>query len=65
MPLGSPIGSGQGILTAEEIGLIVAQAKVPVVVDAGLATASDAAQAMELGADAALINSAVVGVISG
>jgi thiazole synthase len=59
MPLGSPIGSGQGILTREEIQLIVAQAKVPVVVDAGLGTPSDAAQAMEIGADAVLINSAV------
>jgi thiazole synthase len=59
MPLGSPIGSGQGILTREEIQLIVAQAKVPVVVDAGLGTPSDAALAMEIGADAVLINSAV------
>lgn len=59
MPLGSPIGSGQGILTREEITLIIADAKVPVVVDAGLGTPSDAAQAMELGADAVLINSAV------
>jgi len=59
MPLGSPIGSGQGILTREEIQLIIADAHVPVVVDAGLGTPSDAAQAMELGADAVLINSAV------
>lgn len=59
MPLGSPIGSGQGILTAEEIGMIIADARVPVVVDAGLGTPSDAAQAMEMGADAVLINSAV------
>jgi thiazole synthase len=59
MPLGSPIGSGQGILTREEIQLIIADAKVPVVVDAGLGTPSDAAQAMEIGADAVLINSAV------
>lgn len=59
MPLGSPIGSGQGILTKEEILLIIADAKVPVVVDAGLGTPSDAAQAMEIGADAVLINSAV------
>jgi thiazole synthase len=59
MPLGSPIGSGQGILTLEEIRLIVAQAKVPVVVDAGLGAPSDAALAMEIGADACLINTAV------
>ena len=59
MPLGSPIGSGQGILTREEIQLIIADAHVPVVVDAGLGTPSDAAQAMEIGADAVLINSAV------
>jgi thiazole synthase len=59
MPLGSPIGSGQGIVTKEEIQLIIASARVPVVVDAGLGTPSDAAQAMELGADAVLINSAV------
>ncbi len=59
MPLGSPIGSGQGILTLEEIKLIVARARVPVVVDAGLGVPSDAAMAMEAGADACLINTAV------
>ena len=59
MPLGSPIGSGQGILTLEEIKLIVAQARVPVVVDAGLGVPSDAALAMEIGADACLVNTAV------
>jgi thiazole synthase len=59
MPLGSPIGSGQGILTLEEIRLIVAQARVPVVVDAGLGVPSDAALAMEAGADCCLINTAV------
>jgi thiazole synthase len=59
MPLGSPIGSGQGILTLEEIKLIVARARVPVVVDAGLGAPSDAALAMEVGAGACLINSAV------
>jgi thiazole synthase len=59
MPLGSPIGSGQGILTREEIQMIVADAKVPVVVDAGLGSPSDAALALEIGADAVLINSAV------
>jgi thiazole synthase len=59
MPLGSPIGSGQGILTLEEIRLIVARARVPVVVDAGLGVPSDAALAMEAGADCCLINTAV------
>ena len=59
MPLGSPIGSGQGILTLDEIKLIVAQARVPVVVDAGLGVPSDAALAMEIGADACLVNTAV------
>ncbi len=59
MPLGSPIGSGQGIRTKEEIQLIIAQAHVPVIVDAGLGVPSDAAQAMELGADACLVNTAI------
>ena len=59
MPLGSPIGSGQGIDAASCIRVICEQATVPVVVDAGLRTPSDAALAMELGADAVLANSAV------
>lgn len=59
MPLGSGIGSGQGIQTLEEINLIIQQASVPVVVDAGLATPSDAAIAMEIGADAVLVNTAI------
>lgn len=59
MPLGSPIGSGQGILTREEVQLIIADAHVPVVVDAGLGVPSDAAQAMEMGADACLVNTAI------
>jgi len=59
MPLGSPIGSGQGLLNAEAIKLIVQQATVPVVVDAGIGVPSDAALAMECGADACLINSAI------
>ena len=59
MPLGSAIGSGQGIHTAEEIRIIVEQASVPVVVDAGLGVPSDAAQAMEMGAAAVLINTAI------
>ncbi len=59
MPLGSPIGSGQGIKTAANIQIIIEEANVPVVVDAGIGTPSEAAYAMELGADALLINSAI------
>ena len=59
MPLGSPIGSGQGIQTLEEIRLIVADANVPVVVDAGLAVPSEASQALETGADCVLVNTAI------
>ncbi len=59
MPLGSAIGSGKGIHTREEITIIVEQATVPVVVDAGLGVPSDAAQAMEMGADAVLVNTAI------
>jgi len=59
MPLGSPIGSGQGIRNAANIALIIENATVPVVVDAGIGVPSEAAQAMEMGADALLINSAI------
>ena len=59
MPLGSPIGSGQGLVTQRQIELIIENATIPVVVDAGIGCASDAALAMELGADAVLVNSAV------
>ncbi|HBB34828.1 MAG TPA: glycine oxidase ThiO [Cyanobacteria bacterium UBA8803] len=59
MPLGSPIGSGQGIKNAANIQIIIEEARVPVVVDAGIGTPSEAAYAMELGADALLINSAI------
>jgi thiazole synthase len=59
MPLGSPIGSGQGIQTMEQIRIIVEEAHVPVVVDAGIGVPSDAALAMELGADAVLVNTAI------
>lgn len=59
MPLASPIGSGQGMITFEQIKIIIEQAKVPVVVDAGLGAPSDASLAMEIGADAVLINSAI------
>ena len=59
MPLGSPIGSGQGLNNAANIALIVENAGVPVVVDAGIGVPSEAAEAMELGADAVLVNSAI------
>ena len=59
MPLGSAIGSGQGIHTGEEIRIILENAAVPVVVDAGLAVPSDAAKALEMGADAVLVNTAI------
>jgi thiazole synthase len=59
MPLGAPIGSGLGILNPHNIELIVAEAMVPVVLDAGVGTASDAALAMELGCDGVLLASAV------
>lgn len=59
MPLGSPIGSGQGILNPYNIEMICARSPVPVVLDAGIGTASDAALAMELGCAAVLVNTAV------
>jgi thiazole synthase len=59
MPLGSPIGTGLGICNPHNIELIVAEARVPVILDAGIGTASDAAQAMELGCDGVLLASAV------
>src|SRR6266496_2648695 len=59
MPLASLIGSGMGILNPWNLQLIIDNAKVPVVVDAGVGTASDAAIAMELGCDAVLMNTAV------
>ncbi|MDX2099085.1 MAG: thiazole synthase [Leptolyngbyaceae cyanobacterium bins.59] len=59
MPLGSPIGSGQGIRNAANIQIIIENASIPVVVDAGIGTPSEAAQAMEMGAEALLINSAI------
>lgn len=59
MPLASPIGSGQGMVNFEQIKIIIEQARVPVVVDAGLGAPSDAALAMEIGSDAVLVNTAV------
>jgi thiazole synthase len=59
MPLGSPIGSNRGIKTKENIAIIIEMAGVPVVVDAGLGAPSHAAEAMEMGADAVLVNTAI------
>lgn len=59
MPLGSPIGSAQGIKTRHNIEIIIEQARVPVVVDAGLGAPSHAAEAMEMGAGAVLVNTAI------
>lgn len=61
MPLGAPIGSGLGIQNVNNLRIIREFARVPLVVDAGVGTASDAALAMELGADAVLMNSAIAG----
>jgi len=59
MPLGSPIGSAQGLRNADNISIIIESTSIPVVVDAGIGVPSEAAQAMEMGADAVLINSAI------
>tara|TARA_X000001036_G_scaffold393056_1_gene392282 strand:- start:8338 stop:9123 length:786 start_codon:yes stop_codon:yes gene_type:complete len=59
MPLASPIGSGLGIPNKDNISLIIKQSKVPVIIDAGIGTASDATIAMEMGCDGVLINSAI------
>src|SRR5438132_13041525 len=59
MPLGSPIGSNRGLQTRDQIRIILEQATVPVVVDAGLGDPSHAAEAMEMGADAVLVNTAI------
>lgn len=59
MPLGAPIGSNRGIATRDQIQIIIEQATVPVVVDAGIGSPSHAAEAMELGADAVLVNTAI------
>ena len=59
MPLGSPIGSGQGLLNASNISIIIENAQVPVIIDAGIGVPSEASEAMELGADGVLINSAI------
>jgi len=59
MPLGSPIGSNKGLKTIDFLEIIISQSNVPVIVDAGIGAPSDAAKAMELGADAVLINTAI------
>ncbi len=59
MPLGAPIGTNRGLKTRDQIAIIIEQATVPVVVDAGLGAPSHAAEAMELGADAVLVNTAL------
>jgi len=59
MPLGSPIGSNRGLQTRDQLRIIIEQATVPVVVDAGLGAPSHAAEAMELGADAVLVNTSI------
>ena len=59
MPLGSPIGSNRGLRTREMLEIIIAQSNLPVVIDAGIGSPSDAALAMEIGADAVLVNTAI------
>ena len=61
MPAGSPIGSGQGILNKNNLRLNLESAKVPIIIDAGVGTASDVAIAMELGADGVLLNTGIAG----
>jgi thiazole synthase len=61
MPLGAPIGSGLGIRNPHNITIILQNAHVPIIVDAGVGTASDASIAMELGADGVLMNTAIAG----
>lgn len=59
MPLGSPIGSGQGLQNPFNLSIIIKNSKIPVIIDAGIGTASEASQAMELGADGVLMNTAI------
>lgn len=59
MPLGSPIGSNKGLKTIDFLEIIIEQSKVPVIIDAGIGAPSDAAKAMEIGADAVLVNTAI------
>ena len=59
MPLGSPIGSNQGLATRDQLRIIIEQSNIPVVIDAGIGAPSHAAEAMEMGADAVLVNTAI------
>ena len=59
MPLGAPIGSNRGLRTREMLEIIIEQSNLPVVIDAGIGSPSDAALAMEIGADAVLVNTAI------
>tara|TARA_B100001121_G_scaffold296547_1_gene302015 strand:+ start:509 stop:1303 length:795 start_codon:yes stop_codon:yes gene_type:complete len=59
MPLGSPIGSGQGLLNSSNISIIIDNSNIPVIIDAGIGVPSEACQAMEMGADGVLVNSAI------
>lgn len=59
MPLGSPIGSNKGLKTIDFLEIIIEQSRVPVIIDAGIGAPSDAAKAMEIGADAVLVNTAI------
>jgi thiazole synthase len=59
MPLGAPIGSNKGLLTIDFLKIIISQSNVPVIIDAGIGAPSDAAKAMEIGADAVLVNTAI------
>jgi len=59
MPLGAPIGSNKGLLAKDFLEIIIEQSKIPVVIDAGIGAPSHAAEAMEMGADAVLVNTAI------
>ncbi|MNY17857.1 Thiazole synthase [compost metagenome] len=59
MPLAAPIGSNKGLRTLDFLEMIIAQSQVPVIIDAGIGAPSDAAKAMEIGADAVLVNTAI------
>lgn len=59
MPLGAPIGTNKGLKTRDLVEIIIAESRVPVVIDAGLGAPSHAAEAMEMGADAVLVNTAI------